>query len=129
MTLQVQSVQNRDSAVFDRAAILDLVGGDRELLREIVALFLETAPNFLQGIRDAAARGDGIALKTAAHALRGAARNFFAPRIEQAAQVLEQMGERHALQGALSACAALAAELDTLRPLLLSMLREGENGT
>ena len=129
MTVPTKPLQDRDSEVFDQTALMHLVGGDRDLLKEIVGLFLETAPSLLQGIRDAAGRGDSSGLTTAVHALRGAARNFYAPRIEQATLVLEQMGQSRDLQNALAACVALETELDKLRPLLLSMLRDAEDGT
>ena len=102
------------------------VGDDLDLLRDIVNLFLESAPQLLKEIRDAVAVADGERVELAAHALRGAARNFFTAGVEDAALVLETMGRSRDLAHAKSACGVLATELDKLRSLLLSMLHGGK---
>jgi HPt (histidine-containing phosphotransfer) domain-containing protein len=99
------------------------VGGDRELLREIIEIFLTTAPQMLADVRGAVVSGDSRKVEQAAHALRGAARNFFSASVEQAALVLEAMGRNRDLADARSAFGVLAAEVDKLRSLLAVMLR------
>lgn len=127
---QTKPPQQDGAALFDQAALMRHVGDDRELLKEIVELFLETVPHLLKDIRDAVGREDDNGLRTAAHALRGAARNFYAPGVEQAALALEQMGQSRALRGASSAYAELEKELDKVRPLLQAMLPDdGSGGT
>jgi HPt (histidine-containing phosphotransfer) domain-containing protein len=99
------------------------VDGDRELLREIIEIFLATVPHMLADVRGAVISGDCRKVEQAAHALRGAARSFFSPRVDQAALVLEAMGRRRDLADAGSAFGILAAELDKLRSLLELLLR------
>jgi hypothetical protein len=43
----------QDTEVIDRAVILDRVGGDEDLLREITAIFLEEYPALIEEIRTA----------------------------------------------------------------------------
>ncbi|MBI9085731.1 MAG: response regulator [Desulfobacterales bacterium] len=77
---------------FDPEELLAGVENDRGLLKEMVNLFMETAPGLLTAIGRAAASGDAEALERSAHALKGAAANFFAHDAVAAAQWLEQAG-------------------------------------
>jgi len=121
--LPTKSPEAQETLFFDAAALMHHVGGDRELLREIIAIFLATAPQMLADVRGAIVSADGRKLEQAAHALRGAARNFFSPRVEQAARVLEAMGQRRDMADARNAFGALAAAVDKLLSLLESLVR------
>lgn len=106
---------SQGAACFDEAALLHHVGGDLELLREVVEIFLATVPQMLADVRDGVTNGDCQKVEGAAHALRGTASNFVAARVEQAALVLETMGRSRDLAQAARACGVLEAELDKLR--------------
>ncbi len=60
----------------DEAVALSRVGGDVELLREVVGLFLDDYPQSLDLIRDAVARGDQAGLERHAHSLKGSVSTF-----------------------------------------------------
>jgi len=60
-----------DDAVFDETSALAMLEGDRELLRELLTLFLAAAPMLVQEGRRACARGDAVTLARSAHRLRG----------------------------------------------------------
>lgn len=115
---QTKSPPAQEPPFFDAAAVMRRVGGDRKLLREIIEVFLATAPPMLTEVRDAVVSGDCRKVEQAAHALRGAARNFFSASVEQAALALEAMGRSRELADARSAFGVLAAELDKLRSSL-----------
>jgi HPt (histidine-containing phosphotransfer) domain-containing protein len=115
----------QELSFLDAASLMQHVGGDRELLREIIAIFLSTVPQMLTDIRSAVVSGDSQKVEQAAHALRGSARNFFSASVEQAAQALETMGRNRDLADARSAFGRLAAAVDKLCSLLESM-RRGE---
>jgi HPt (histidine-containing phosphotransfer) domain-containing protein len=68
------------------------VGGDHQLLAEISQLFVDDAPNHLTRIRAAIDARDGDALRRAAHGLKGAAANFDAYGVVNAARSLEEIG-------------------------------------
>jgi len=72
--------------------VLARVGGDRDLLAEISRLFVDDAPRHLEKIRQALDARDGESLRRAAHGLKGAAANFDADDVVNAARALEEMG-------------------------------------
>src|SRR5262249_26661945 len=74
------------------AEVLARVGGDRQLLAEISRLFVDDAPEHVQRIVEAFDAKEGEALRRAAHALKGAAANFDAEGVVEAARALEVMG-------------------------------------
>src|SRR3954466_10493488 len=86
-----QSEQPEDEALLT-SQVLARVGGDRELLAEISRLFVDDAPQHLQRIRAAIDARDSDALRRAAHSLKGAAANFDAHGVVNAARTFEQMG-------------------------------------
>jgi CheY-like chemotaxis protein len=102
---------NEDEPAFDRAAILDRVGGDIELLREIAGLFLNEAPVLLDGIRRALSAQDAPALERAAHSLKGSVGTFGARAAQAAAGELEARGRAGNLAGAEAIFARLAREV------------------
>ena len=123
MSIQTKSPPSQQILCFDAAALMQHVGGDQELLREIIEIFLTTAPQMLADARGAVISGDSLKVEQAAHALRGAASNFFSASVDQAAMVLEAMGRTRDLAEARSAFGGLATEVDKLRSLLELMLR------
>jgi two-component system sensor histidine kinase/response regulator len=79
-------------AKYSASLLLDRLGGDTELLREVVEVFLSDCPARLSNVRDAIARRDSTALARAAHSLKGSVANFAADPAVAAAQRLELMG-------------------------------------
>jgi two-component system, sensor histidine kinase and response regulator len=75
---------------FDRAALLERLGGDETILVEIVRVFLEDAPGQYQAMQAAAAAGDVPVLRRLAHTLKGSAGTVGATRLQDAALVLEK---------------------------------------
>ncbi|HEX5043163.1 MAG TPA: response regulator [Candidatus Polarisedimenticolaceae bacterium] len=106
-----------ESAVsgFDPAAAAARLGGDRRLLREMLALFLSESPAMFQEVERAVTAGDAPALRRAAHALKGSVANFAAPRPVEAARALEKMGTNGSLQGAAEALRELEGALREFR--------------
>ncbi len=76
----------------DLAAMLQTVGGDRQLLREIGEAFLEEAPRLLDDLRASAADGDSDAMRRAAHTLKASLRYLGAAELAEQALVLETCG-------------------------------------
>jgi two-component system, sensor histidine kinase and response regulator len=79
-----------DPRRFDRAALLERLGGDEMILTEIVRVFLEDAPGQFQAMQAAAASGDIGVLRRLAHTMKGAAGTVGATRLQDAALALEQ---------------------------------------
>ncbi len=112
------------ASVFDRNAALARFGSDRELLQEIVALFLDEAPRLRSEIRASITRRDAKALERAAHTLKGAVGNFGARSASEAALRLEVMGRDGDFAKAAEACVELEKEIARLERALAA-LREG----
>jgi two-component system sensor histidine kinase/response regulator len=112
-------------AAFDLNQVLARVEGDRELLREIVSLFVAQAQELLPEIRTAGERGNGKALERSAHKLRGSMGSFGAGRASASALRLEIMGRDGEFVGAEEAIADLEHEVARLRGALMTFTEEG----
>jgi CheY-like chemotaxis protein len=109
-------------AAIDRARLLERVGGDRRALREVARLFLADAPRRLAEIRAAIAGADARALRSAAHALKGAVANFAAPAATEAALELQKLGDAADLSEAPLAFERLKRELAAVRRALQDLI-------
>ena len=109
-----------DSAI-DHAVLLRRFEGDRDLLREVIGLFLADYPTRLSAVHAAVEQRDGPGLFRAAHSIKGSVANFDATVAFEAALRLEQMGRANDFVHSREACAALEREIrrltDALAPL------------
>lgn len=103
---------DKRSETFDRAALLDRVGGDAATTERLIAIFRERAPRHGAAISEALARGDAEQLRFEAHALRGAAADMSARKVSRLAGDIEK--------------AAVAGDLTAATPLLERLLKELE---
>ncbi|HXF06123.1 MAG TPA: ATP-binding protein [Blastocatellia bacterium] len=99
-----------EEPVIDSHQVLEHVEGDRDLLNEIIALFLAEAPTITNTLEQALAQENCRALERAAHRLRGALGHLGAGRASDVALRLEQAARK----GDLGAAAPLVAELKLL---------------
>ncbi|WP_435010740.1 response regulator [Tundrisphaera lichenicola] len=102
----------RTSNAFDLASALESMGGDEELFREILHLFLEECPKLLDKIESAIEADNPSALRQAAHMLRGTAGHFAANGIVAAARRLEEAGKTTSCRSAGPEVSALVRALD-----------------
>jgi PAS domain S-box-containing protein len=109
--------------VFDAEFAMRSVGGDRELLKELIGLYFAECPRWLTEIGASVARGEAATLRRMAHTLKGTMSTFGATEACALAQRLEDMGRSECLQGGQEVCAALAEALARLGPAL-SAFRE-----
>ncbi len=78
--------------IFDAAAMLRNIGGDTDLLEQLVEMFLQRHQTMLEAIRAALANRDQEAVEQAAHALKGTANNLCASEVVLFAGQLEAIG-------------------------------------
>jgi len=109
----------------DPEAALARVEGDRELLHEIIGLFLDEAPVRMGEIRVAISDRNGNALERAAHSLKGSVGYFNAPRAYEAALRLESIGRDGDWADVESAGAALEQALTRVMQALTALGAEG----
>ena len=110
------------SDLVDWAVALDSVGGDADLLREVVDAFLAEAPRQLLAAENAIRDGDHVTLRRAAHTLKGNARYFGAQEVFDLASELEGLAEKQQLAGAQEIRAKLVEGMARLTPILLDYM-------
>lgn len=103
----------------DEAALLKLVGGNRELVGELAEMFLEDLEPRVTEITAAVSERDAVRLRSGAHALSGSAGSLKAGVVSAAAAVLEGMGRSGELAGVHHALAELNVAIASLRPRLV----------
>jgi two-component system, sensor histidine kinase and response regulator len=104
--------------VLDWDAALQRLGGDEELLREMVEVFLDEVPGLLVTIRRALDGQRPIDLGRAAHTLKGSLGHFAARPAQRAAQRLETLASQGMSPDLPAAIDALEAEFERLLPVL-----------
>jgi two-component system, sensor histidine kinase and response regulator len=109
------------TAPVDRNAVLNRVGGDEMLLREITEIFLAEYPGMLHEIREAIRCSDAAKLEHCAHSLKGSVSNFGADAATNAAYQLELLGRKGRLEDAPEAFRALELHFSALGPALESL--------
>lgn len=105
----------------DRARLLEGVGGDARLMRQLIRIFLDDSAAMLHSIRAAIDAADAEALRQAAHALKGAVANFSRQGTCEVALALEEMGRRGELADADEAFVALEKQLFRLARALMAL--------
>jgi HPt (histidine-containing phosphotransfer) domain-containing protein len=99
---------SRAGTALDLAVALECVGDDRDLLEEIVGMFLHDVPIRMHEVRVGLAKGDLDAVVRVAHMLRGTGAQVGARALAAAAFELE----RSAVTGMMPAVEAALAKLD-----------------
>ena len=103
---------------FDERFIRARLGDNAQLFAKLVRLFLGDCPARMRAMRRAINTGDGEALREAAHALKGAAANFAAAPVVEAARRLEFQGKNGDLHESVATYAVLTREMPRLRRAL-----------
>jgi PAS domain S-box-containing protein len=102
----------------DWGVAMERVGGDRDLLVDLVRLYLQQCPGWVNELRRGLAAGNAAELKRVAHNLKSCLGNFGARTACEWALRVETMGREGKLAGAADACRALEQSLERLRPAL-----------
>ena len=117
-----QPVIERQFVQIDEALALGRVGGDFELLQEVVGLFLDDYPKTLREIQAALTTGDASGVERYAHSLKGSVSTFGAKDVFESALALEKLGRSGDLSCAPEAVAKLEQSLSSLHPELEALL-------
>jgi PAS domain S-box-containing protein len=111
------------STVLNWDTALRTVGGDRQLLRDVIDECRSEVPDLLTGIRAAVEQRDAAAVGRLAHTLRGSGRTFGAHDVLDRARQLEQTAEAGDLSRAVeqftglqAAAERMLAELESFTP-------------
>ena len=109
----------------DEAAALANAGDDRQLLGELLGVFLEDSPGHLLAIREAVAGADPAALMRAAHTMSGSLRVLGAARATGLVGPLEALGREGRVEGAAALLARLEPELERVRGAAVEAMASG----
>jgi CheY-like chemotaxis protein/HPt (histidine-containing phosphotransfer) domain-containing protein len=93
-------------------------GGDRDLMRTMIGVFLAESPKMLDEARQALADHDAARLRRAGHSLKGSCGYFAAKSAYDAAFCLERLGEAGDFDSAENALAELDGQIARLQPAL-----------
>jgi len=88
------------TSAFDANELLERMGGDHELIAELLDLFREDAATQLEAMERAVTANDANGLFETGHALKGSAANFTAGRVVDLAFQLESLGRGGSTDGA-----------------------------
>lgn len=112
------------SSGFDKAWMLNQIGGDLELLHEVARVFLDDSRRLQEQINLAVQSQDSNALYSAAHAMKSAVGNFGAKATVSAAQALERASKNGEVAAYPELAAALLQGVERLAQALVQELEE-----
>jgi len=101
---------NEAVAVFAQNELLERLGGQSEMIPRFVGLFCKGVLPQMEGLATALAADDTDGVRRHAHAIKGAAGNIAAPRIQQTAALMEAAAKAGDLTGASQRLARLQQE-------------------
>jgi HPt (histidine-containing phosphotransfer) domain-containing protein len=96
------------TSLFDRTTLMDRIGNDEHVLRELVDLFLDLQPQRMNQLAHAVASEELELARGYAHTLAGAFRSVSMPLLGDLAKALELAAGRDELED----CGKLFQELD-----------------
>ncbi len=108
--------------IVDWTTALRSVQGDQDLLRSLVATFLEESPRLMSSLRKAVAEAAAQGMLQSAHTLKGSLQYLGAERAFRLAFRLEMMAREGKLQEAEETLAALEVEMARVTTVLLDYL-------
>ena len=103
--------------------MVERLGHDRGLVRELLETFLAASPQMLAQVHEALAAGDAMRLERGAHGLRGALVSVSAGAAAAAAEALEHRARERDLDACRVAAAVLETEVERLELALGTYLR------
>ncbi|MDL1963890.1 MAG: response regulator [Deltaproteobacteria bacterium] len=111
-TVETQLVE---ADVFDRSALLERAGGDKNLLNEIIAMFIEDIPVQLEELKQGIKENDAAVIRGQGHKIKGASATVGAETMRQAAHEIELAGTNGKLDSAPGLVAKLEQEFERLK--------------
>jgi HPt (histidine-containing phosphotransfer) domain-containing protein len=101
-------------------AMLEVFEGDRDLIREVVELFLQQYPGQIAALREAMERGQAQIVERAAHSLKGSVSNFAFPAAFYSLQKLEMLAKKGNLAEGAVVLALVEEQMQALQAALAS---------
>ncbi|HQP98573.1 MAG TPA: response regulator [bacterium] len=124
-----------DAEILNKNTLLEWYGDNKEVLNELVRMYISDTPRLLADVRQAIDSNDSRALDDNAHRLKGAVGAYEAKRAFEAAFALERMGKDGRWDGVEEAWRKLEEEIHLLNVAIgefsheLALLSKGHNDT
>lgn len=100
------------------------LGGDRELMAEVLRLFIDDSARLMREMHTAAARKNSEAIRQAAHALKGSISNLSSGTARELAAQIEQAGKSGEVESVTALVGKLEKELATLQQAAEQLLNK-----
>lgn len=113
-----------DEFVWSPDQMIARLGGDEDLARELVTLFIGECPQMMAQIRESVEQGEPDLIRRAAHAFKGSVAIFLPDGPTVTAFALETMGRDGPVDEAPTVLARLERQVDAL----VAQLRAFESG-
>jgi len=91
--------QEQYKTVFDKAALLDRLGGDEELARSILVIFLENAPMQIRDLKACLEKSDLSGVELHSHTMKGSSANIGGEALRAAAFTVEKCAKCGDMEG------------------------------
>jgi CheY-like chemotaxis protein/integral membrane sensor domain MASE1 len=115
-------------SAWDAKTLLEKIGGDEKLFREVTEIFLEETPKLIARLQQAVATGNPQMIETTAHSLKGEL-SYFGAAAAQQARELERLGRENHLERTAVLLASLENEVAELMKAVRKALgKEGAHG-
>ena len=111
-----------DRAVFDRDEVIERLGHDGRLARELLETFLAESPGMQAELQAALEAGDTVGVERLAHGWRGALASVSAGAAAAAARALELRARERDREACRAAAEALSTEIARLERALSAYL-------
>ncbi|MEW9798220.1 Hpt domain-containing protein [Alteromonas sp. CYL-A6] len=109
--MNANNLSNND-AVWDKAALLQRIGGSEALVTTLANLFLNQAPGLMAELHSALAACDAEAIRQHSHKLKGSAGDLALTQLARVAAKIEGLARVNAPQEAQACESALAAAME-----------------
>jgi two-component system, sensor histidine kinase and response regulator len=103
---------------WSKVEALDRLGGDQQLLQELIQIFLEESPKLMSKLQKAVSDSDAEAVMQCAHSMKGELSCLGGDDAAKAAQELETMGRNKTLAGSADALVTFEREFAAVTLLL-----------
>jgi two-component system, sensor histidine kinase and response regulator len=107
-------VQSVNPINLDFKQMLEQLGGDENLLHEVIDIFVDQAPHHIEALRAAIAKKDAGSVERIAHTLKGELGYLGIPEVSQKARELEERGRAQNLDGAAGVFESLEPEISAI---------------
>jgi len=108
----------REKEAFNRSALLDRLGGDEEVSKKIIAVFMKDIPGQLEELKQGLSHKDASVVERQAHRIKGASANVGAQALRDVAFETEMAGRDGNMDRAAALVGNLQQEFERLRAVL-----------